>query len=220
MEWEGDNEDNSRSVPVYDIPKEKASFDCTSACQPAKPKLSEDSSSVRVEYKNEDSSRHPSKLSLQLSRHSLVKQKKLQTFSFYSELKWEENGKQRSSNDFMKLRREDIILEGWLQKLAGSNSKFKVNNWQSRYAILLKSGILFNFEMRKKKLYCKGQADLTKAERVQIPQTKSGSSLRLEIFTTVKRVFLGFSTEAEMMIWRDQILAITDDGEENDEKST
>jgi len=148
--------------------------------------------------------------SLKLSsfiKRTIVKKRNLPELKFYSVIKWEEKGKPRTANDFMKLRNEEIVLEGWLQKLAGLNSWFQVNHWKRRYAIILQSGIFINFECHNKKLYQKGVFDLRTIENIQIQQTTSeGSSLRLEIFTSKKRMVLGFSSQEEMQMWRDEIL--------------
>jgi len=138
---------------------------------------------------------------------TLVKKRKLPKLKFYSIVTWEEQGKRRRACDFMKLRNEEIVLEGWLQKLAGLNSWFQMNHWKRRYAFILKSGIFINFECHNKKLYQKGVFNLKTIENIQIQQTTSdGSSLRIELFTSKKRLVLGFSSEAEMLMWRDEIL--------------
>jgi len=208
---------------IFRQSKETASQNEDSDCISCMPKAAENlirAGPPRVEYKKETG---PSKKSLILSQKSLIKQKQLKNFIFNDEVKWKEQGKERSTKDFMKLRSAEIVLEGYLQKLAGSNSRFKLSHWANRYAILLKSGVLLNFDCRNKKLYYKGFADLTKMERFEIPQNTSGANaLRLEIHTTTKRVVLGFSSEAEMLIWRNEIFAIIrkdeDDGKGEDEK--
>jgi len=148
--------------------------------------------------------------SLKLSsfaKRTIVKKRNLPELQFYSIIKWEEEGKPRTARDFMKLRDEEIVLEGWLQKLAGLNSWFQVNHWKSRYAFILKSGIFINFERHNRKLYQKGVFNFKTIENIQIQQTTSeGSSLRIEIFTSKKRLVLGFSSQAEMLMWRDEIL--------------
>jgi len=203
---------------IYDMPVDTAPQNEDSDCTPCIPKAVENGSQgavmPRVEYKEEV---HPSRKSLTLSRHSLVKSNQLKNYVFNEEVKWKEEGKERSTTDFMKLRSTEIVLEGFLQKLSGSNSRFMVSHWTSRYAILLKSGVLLNFDCQNKKLYFKGFADLTETERIEIPQNTSGANaLRLEIQTKSKRVVLGFSTEAEMLIWRNEIFEITngEDGED------
>jgi len=237
--------EDSFSVPSFSIQKEitRNEESCTTGCRPSMPfdekkegtpssrisgcrpskeinKKKEGTPSSRVEYREESV---PSQNSLCLSNKSLRKKPKLPNLKFISAVKWEEQGKQRSTKDFKKLRSEEIVLEGYLQKLAGSNSRFKINHWKTRYGILLKSGIFINFECHNKTLYQKGVADLTTVERIQIPQTTSGgASLRIEIFTSKKRWLLGFSTEAEMQMWRNEILAVEtggDNGKEEDEKS-
>jgi len=211
--------DDLKIDSIYDMPGDTAPQNEDSDCIPCIPKAVENGSQgadlPRVEYKEEA---HPSRKSIILSRNSLVKSKQLKNYVFNEEVKWKEQGKQRSTTDFMKLRGSEIVLEGFVQKLSGASSRFKVTHWTSRYAILLKSGVLLNFDCQNKKLYFKGFADLTETERIEIPQNTSGANaLRLDIQTTTKRVVLGFSTEAEMLIWRNEIFAITnDDGEGED----
>jgi len=221
IDGEGVVED-SFSIPSANVPMESSQLEGSCMdCRPSKgvEKSKETTPSIRVEYIES----LPSLKSLNLSNKSMIKQRKLPKFEFSSIVKWQEQGKPRSACEFMKLRDEEIVLEGFLQKLAGSSSRFKMNYWASRYAIILKSGVFINFECMRKKLIQKGVTDLTTIERVQIPQTNSGgNSLRLEIFTTKKRLMLGFSTEAEMLIWRDEILEIKNRAnkeEDEDEKS-
>jgi len=208
---------------IFQKPMETARQNEDSDCISCKPKATENgipgAPLPRVQYKEEP---RLSRKTINLSQMSIIKRKQLQNFTFNEEVKWKEHGKKRSTKDFMKLRSAEIVLEGHLQKLAGSNSRFKMNHWTSRYAILLKSGVLLNFECHNKKLYFKGFADLTEMERIEIPQNSSGANaLRLEIHTTTKRVVLGFLTEAEMLIWRNEIFQIRksgDDGKVEDEK--
>jgi len=214
--------EDSFSIPSANIPKESSEIEssCIMDCQPLKAveKSKEAAPSARVQYIESCSLSK----SLTLSNKSLVKQRKLPNFELNSIVKWQEQGKPRSACEFMKLRDEEIVFEGFLQKLAGASSRFKMNHWASRYAIILKSGVFINFDCHREKLFPKGSADLTTIERVQIPQTSSGgNSLRLEIFTTKKRLMLGFSTEAEMVMWRNEILKIKsrDQGDDEDEKS-
>jgi len=221
IDGEGVVED-SFSLPSATIPKESSQIEssCSIDCRLSKAveKSKEAAPSARVQYTES----FPSSKSLTLSNKSLVKQRKLPNFELNSIVKWQEQGKPRSACEFMKLREEEIVLEGFLQKLAGANSRFKMNHWASRYAIILKSGVFINFDWHREKLFPKGAADLTTIERVQIPLTSSrGSSLRLEIFTTKKRLKLGFSTEAEMLMWRNEMLKIMNryQGDDEDEKS-
>jgi len=221
IDGEGVPED-SFSSPSINIVVESSQLEGSCMdCRPSKDveKSWEATPSSRVEYIEST----PSLKSLNLSNKSLVKQRKLPKFEFHSIVRWQEQGKPRSACEFMKLRDEEIVLEGFLQKLAGTNSRFKMNYWASRYAIILKSGVFINFECMRKKLIQKGVTDLTTIERVQIPLTNSGgNSLRIEIFTTKKRLMLGFSTEAEMLIWRDEILMIKnrDNKEEDDDEKS
>ena len=208
--------EDSFSAPSAILPE----ISCGMDCLPSKvvENSKEATPSARVEYVES----FPSSKSLTLTNKSLVKQLKLPKLELNSIVKWQEQGKPRSACEFMKLRDEEIVLEGFLQKLAGTNTRFKLSHWASRYAIILKSGVFINFDCVRKKLFPKGWTDLTTIERVQIPLTSSGgSSLRLEIFTTKKRLMLGFSTAAEMLIWRDEILKIKnrDHGDDEDEKS-
>jgi len=219
IDGEGVVED-SFSLPSATIPKESSQIEssCSIDCRLSKAVEKEAAPSARVQYTES----FPSSKSLTLSNKSLVKQRKLPNFELNSIVKWQEQGKPRSACEFMKLREEEIVLEGFLQKLAGANSRFKMNHWASRYAIILKSGVFINFDFHREKLFPKGAADLTTIERVQIPLTSSrGSSLRLEIFTTKKRLKLGFSTEAEMLMWRNEMLKIMNryQGDDEDEKS-
>jgi len=221
IEGEGVVED-SFSIPSFNMLKESSQIEssCTD-CLPSKvvEKSKEVTRSNRVEYVEP----FRSSKSLTLTSKSLIKQRKLPTFEFNSIVKWQEHGKPRSACEFMKLRNEEIVLEGFLQKLAGTNSRFKMNHWTSRYAIILKSGVFLNFECQRKTLFQKGVTDFTTIERVEIPQTNSGgSSLRIEIFTTKKRLMLGFTTEAEMLMWRNEILQIKNreiKGKDEDEKN-
>jgi len=88
-------------------------------------------SSVRVEYRNDKQPReslkslHP-RLSLNSSIGGLSGSgpKKLRKLVFSGEVKWKEQGKERCSKDFMKMRDDgEIVREGYVQKLSGSNSK-------------------------------------------------------------------------------------------------
>jgi len=219
-ENEGEGGEDSFSIPSAILQWESSQIESSCMdCHPSKvdEKNKEVTPSSRVEYMES----HPTLKSLNLTNKSLVKQRKLPNFEFNSIVKWQEQGKPRSACEFIKLRDEEIVLEGFLQKLSGTNSRFKMNHWASRYAIILKSGVFLNFEFQRKKLFPKGVTDLTTIERVQIPQTNSGgSSLRIEIFTTKKRLMLGFSTEAEMLMWRDEILEIQNRHQKGeDEKS-
>jgi len=149
--------------------------------------------------------------SMRLSGESLLGKRRLKSWVFDRKVRWKEQGKQRIERSFMKLRSEnEIVLEGYLQMLAGLNSRIKINHWTNRYGILLISGVFLYFTFNRKALFLKGFVDINYAQRIEIPQTDiSENALKLEIcLTTRKRYLLAFTTESELLIWRNELLQI------------
>lgn len=152
--------------------------------------------------------------SIRLSGKSLLGRRTLKNWVFNRTVTWEENGEKKSASDFMKLRNEnEIILEGYIQKLTGVNSRWIPNHWSSRYGVLLKSRVFLHFEYDSKTLYFKRYADLRKVERIEMPHTDTGATtLKLDIYMNKNtKLMLGFTTEAELFMWRDEMISMVND---------
>jgi len=151
-----------------------------------------------------------------VSIRSMTGKKKLKDWIINEKVTWEENGKRKSADTFTELRTEnEVLLEGFVQKLTGVNSKWMVNHWTSRYAVLLKSRVFLLFHYDRKTLYQKSSTDLRMVGKIGVPQTDiAAGTLKFEILlTTRKRIVLGFKTESKLLMWRNDIISLVKDME-------
>jgi len=123
---------------------------------------------------------------------------------------WQEDGKRKSADTFSQLRSDhDMLLEGYIQKLTGVNSKWMVNHWTSRYAVLLKTGVLLIFQYDRKTLYQKASTDLRTVKHIGEPKSDVAAGiLKFEIVLTRKRIVLGFKSESKLLMWRNDIVPL------------
>jgi len=73
--------------------------------------------------------------------------------------------------------------------------------------------MFLHFDYEDNTLHYKAHADLRKVERLEIPQTNSESNgYKFEIYMSKNtKIVLGFSSESELLMWRDEMIALVND---------